>query len=248
MILSALRRTACTIAIAAAMLPLGASLGGSVRAETPSAATPRTAMPPHQHHHEPAAVHHSFEEVTHWTKVFDDPSRGEWQKPAEVIKALQLAPGMRVVDLGAGTGYFSRYLSAAVGDKGAVFSVDTEPNLVVHLRERAEQEHTANVVPVLASFDNPRIPAGVANVVLIVDTFHHIDDRTSYFRHLQHALAPHGRVAIVDFKKEKLPVGPPVEHKIARGEVIDEMKRAGYELAGEPSFLPYQYFLIFGIQ
>ncbi len=208
---------------------------------------PATAAPEHAGHqaqHE-ATVHHSFEDVQHWTAVFDDPTRDAWQKPAAVVRALGLAPGMCVADLGAGTGYFSRYLSQAVGENGTVLAVDPEPNLVVHLRRRSEKEKTTNVVPILASFDNPRIPAGSTDLVLVVDTFHHIDDRVNYFRRLRRALKPAGRVAIVDFKKKQLPVGPPPPHKLPRGQVVSEMESAGYHLVGEPKILPYQYFLIF---
>lgn len=195
-----------------------------------------------------ATAHHSFADVEHWQTVFDDPARDAWQKPTALVNALAVRPGMVVADLGAGTGYFTGYLCAAVGEQGTVFAVDPEPNLVVHLRARAEQEHTANVVPVLASFDNPRLPAHAVDVVLIVDTFHHIDDRLNYFRGLQRALKPGGRVAIVDFKKEPLPVGPPPEHKLARERVIEEMESAGYALVDESQVLPYQYVLIFGTE
>jgi ubiquinone/menaquinone biosynthesis C-methylase UbiE len=213
-----------------------------VAAQVVAIATAGTTLPGEQHD---ATAHHSFADVEHWTTVFDDPKRDEWQKPAELVRALRLAPGMRVADLGAGTGYFSRYLSEAVGQRGTVFAVDPEPNLVVHLRERAEQEHTANVVPILASLDNPRLPANGVEVVLIVDTLHHIDDRVNYLRRLKHFLTTTGRIAIVDFKKEPLPVGPPPEHKLARELVLEELAAAGYRLVAEPAVLPYQYFLIF---
>src|SRR5439155_11893940 len=98
-----------------------------------------------------ATARHSFADVEHWVGVFDDPARDAWQKPRELVAALGVRPGMTVADLGAGTGYFSRYLSSAVGPRGTVFAVDVEPNLVVHLRDRAEKEKTDNVVPVLAS-------------------------------------------------------------------------------------------------
>ena len=106
-----------------------------------------------------ATSHHSFADVEHWKSVFDDPARAAWQKPEELVRALEIRPGMTVVDLGAGTGYFSRFLSAAVGPAGTVLAVDPEPNMVAQLRARAEQEKTDNVVPILASPDNPRIPA-----------------------------------------------------------------------------------------
>lgn len=211
-----------------------------------------TAAPEHgAHPHASAAgahdatARHSFEDVEHWTRVFDDPARDAWQKPAEMVAALGLAPGATVADVGAGTGYFSRHLSQAVGASGAVLAADTEPALVEHMRRRAEQEGLANVVPILASADNPRLPAAASDVVLIVDTWHHIDDRVKYARRLAAALKPGGRVAIVDFQKRELPVGPPLDHKLAREQVIDEMTQAGYRLAGEPDLLPYQYVLLF---
>jgi ubiquinone/menaquinone biosynthesis C-methylase UbiE len=193
-----------------------------------------------------ATVTHGFGDVEHWVSVFDDPSRAEWQKPSQVVQALALAPGMRVADLGAGTGYFSRYLSNAVGPTGTIFAVDTEPKLVEHLRQRAELEKTANLVPVLASPDNPRLPVGMVDLVLLVDTYHHLDQRLDYLRRLATVLSPRGRIAIVDWKKQEAPVGPrDLEHKLARDQVVGEMKDAGYRLGKEYEFLPYQYFLVF---
>jgi ubiquinone/menaquinone biosynthesis C-methylase UbiE len=228
------------LAVVAAALAVPACV--QPRAHDPAAVSPQasTPLPP-----DDATAHHSFEDVAKWTKVFDDPSRDEWQKPQALVEALDLHAGARVADLGAGTGYFSRYLAAAVGSDGTVFAVDTEPNLVAHLRERSEQEKTANVVPILASPDNPRLPVASVDLVLVVDTYHHIDGRRAYFRALQRSLTPHGRVAIVDFYKRALPVGPPPKHKLARQQVVEEMTAAGYALVAEPAVLPYQYVLIF---
>ena len=192
-----------------------------------------------------ATAHQSFADLPHWTSVFDDPARDAWQKPDELVRALELEPGMVVADLGAGTGYMSRRLSAAVGRDGTVFAVDPEPNMVSRLRERAEQEGSDNLVPVLASLANPRLPARSCDLVLVLDTFHHIDDRVTYFRALRRVLRPGGRVAIVDWKKEPLPVGPPPEHKLPREQVMQEMVAAGYRLVKEPDVLPYQYVLVF---
>ncbi len=192
-----------------------------------------------------ATSHRSFDDVGYWSSVFDDPTRAEWQKPAELVAALGLRPGQTVADLGAGTGYFSRLLATAVGETGTVLAVETEPNMVARLRERSESERTRNVVPILASFDNPRLPAASVDVVLIVDTYHHIDDRLPYLQRLIHVLRPGGRVAIVDWEKHDLPVGPPPDHKLAREQVVAEMQSAGYELRESPAILPYQYVLIF---
>jgi len=192
-----------------------------------------------------ATSRHPFDDVKQWSAVFDDPARDAWQKPKELVAALGIRAGMTVADLGAGTGYFSRYLAGAVGERGTVFAVDTEPNLVAHLRERAEQEHTANVAPLLASFDDSRLPRAAVDLVLIVDTFHHLDHRLDYLRRLRRVLKPSGRVAIVDWQAQPLPVGPPPEHKLPREQVVREMQAAGYRLTAEPGILPYQYVLVF---
>lgn len=186
-----------------------------------------------------------FDDVEYWRSVFDDPKRDAWQKPEALVRGLGLAPGMVVADIGAGTGYLSRHLARAVGDDGTVLAVEVEPKLVAHIRKRAEKEKTANVVPVLGSTDDPRLPAKGVDLILILDTYHHIDDRLSYCRRLQRALRPGGRVAIVDWHKRDLPVGPEADHKLSREHVLGEMEAAGWRLVEEPDLLPYQYVLVF---
>jgi predicted methyltransferase len=204
-----------------------------------AAASPTPAKP-----HD-ATARHPFTGVEKWKKIFDDPKRDGWQKPKEMVAGLDLKPGQIVADLGAGTGYFERHLSKAVAPGGIVLAIDSEPEMVQHLGRRALEEQTPNVVPVLALPDEPFLPPGRVDCVLIVDTYHHIDDRLNYFRRMQEALAPGGRVAVVDFHKRELPVGPALQHKLAREFVVDEMRQAGWSLAGEKTFLPYHYFLIF---
>lgn len=188
---------------------------------------------------------HRFDDVKYWSSVLDDPGRDAWQEPAALVAALGVANGMTIADLGAGTGYLSRRLSAAVGATGTVLAVEVEPNLLDHLRARAEREGSTNLVPILGSADNPRLPRQTVDVVLVVDTYHHIGGRVDYFRRLREAVRPGGRVAIVEWRKEPLPVGPPPDHKLEREQVVDEMGRAGYALVESPDILSYQYFLIF---
>ena len=192
-----------------------------------------------------ATVHHSFNDPEKWAKVFDDPARDEWQKPNQVVAALGIQAGMTVADLGAGTGYFTAALSRAVGAKGVVLGIDPEPEMVQYLGRRAHREGLANVVPVLALYEDPFLPPGRVDRVLIVDTYHHIDDRQQYFHKVAADLAPGGSVTIVDFHKRPLPVGPPPEAKLEREVVVAEMQKAGFRLKDEPTFLPYQYLLIF---
>jgi ubiquinone/menaquinone biosynthesis C-methylase UbiE len=215
------------------------TLAGCARREPPPVRHPAEG-------HE-ATSQHSFADVIRWQAVFDDPGRAEWQKPEEVIAALALSPGMVVADIGAGTGYFLAALSRAVGPQGRVLAIDTEPNLVDHMGARAQREGLGNVFPVLAAPDNPRLADQQVDRVLIVDTYHHINDRLNYFERLRAAIKRDARVVIVDWHKRELPEGPPLEHKLAREQVTAEMHTAGYALIGESEHLPYQYLLVFAV-
>ena len=194
-----------------------------------------SAQTPHTHQHD-------FSGAEKWARAFDDPARDRWQKPHEVIQALRLAPDARVADIGAGTGYFSVRL-AHMTPKGRIFAVDIEPDMVRYLGERARREKLRNIEPVLAKPDDPLLPERVDRV-LMVDTYHHIDEREKYFRKLLGYLKPGAEVAIVDFTRDS-PVGPPVSARIDPQQVSAEMQRAGYVLATAHTFLPHQYFLVF---
>lgn len=209
-------------------------------------AAPRASAEEHVAPGDGATIHRRFDDVAHWSKVFDDPKRDAWQRPDQIVAALSLAPGMAVADVGAGTGYFCRRLSAAVGAGGTVFAVEVEPALVTHLRDRADTENTPNVTPVLASAGNPRLPPASIDLALFVDTFHHVDGRGAYLATLRRSLKPSARVAIVEWKAGPRPFGPKEEsHKLPRDQVEREMRQAGFEPLPSPDLLEHQYFLLF---
>ena len=177
-------------------------------------------------------------------KSFDDPARDAWQLPDKVISALHLKRGQSVADIGAGTGYFSvRLAKSAASPK--VYAADIEPAMVSYLRERAAKEGLTNMIAVQAAADRANLPEPV-DLVLIVDTYHHIGDREAYFRSLAKSIKPGGRVAIIDFKPDS-PEGPPKEFRFPPEKFKSEMGKAGYKLAEQHDFLPRQQFLIFEI-
>jgi SAM-dependent methyltransferase len=194
------------------------------------------------HGHTDRGYHRSFDNAEMWAKEFDDPARDEWQKPEEVLDALQLERTARVADLGAGTGYFSVRIAKRV-PVGKVFAIDIEPDMVRYLRERAQREHLSVLVPVLASAESSNLPEPV-DLILVVDTYHHIDHRIGYFARLRESLRPNGRLAIVDFKADS-PNGPPLEHRISPEKLTAELNAAGYSLVATHLFLPRQYFIVF---
>jgi predicted methyltransferase len=198
-------------------------------------AGPAAAQSPHTHQH-------SFGDAEKWAHVFDDPKRDAWQKPHEVIQALAVKPDAVIADIGSGTGYFSARLANMV-PKGRVFGVDTEPDMVKYLSERAKREGLKNISAVQGTPDNPQLPEKV-DLVLLVDVYHHIEDRERYFRKLTGSLKPGGRIAVIDFRMDS-PDGPPKSARIAPDRVKAEFKGAGYVLVQEHAFLPNQYFLVF---
>jgi cyclopropane fatty-acyl-phospholipid synthase-like methyltransferase len=187
-------------------------------------------------------MQHRFDDPARFAKAFDDPARDAWQMPDRVIAALALKPTQSVADIGAGTGYFSMRLAKAVPG-GAVYAVDIEPNMVAHLKTRAATEKLTNVIPLLASATSPNLEKPV-DVILVVDTYHHLGNRPDYFRSLRSRLTPGGRVAIIDFRKDA-PDGPPAHFRFTPEQIKKEMADAGYAVDAEHDFLPRQHFLLF---
>jgi cyclopropane fatty-acyl-phospholipid synthase-like methyltransferase len=206
-----------------------------------------TAQPP-AHQPPPGADHmqHRFDDPEAYAKSFDDPARDAWQMPARVIDALALKPGQIVADVGAGTGYFSTRLARAAAAP-TVFAVDIEPAMVAHLTQRAAREGLANLRAVQASAASPNLPAPV-DVVLVVDTFHHIGSRAAYFSAVRGLLRPGGRVAIIDFRKDAPGEGPPAHFRFTPEQISTEMEAAGYVLDARHDFLPRQHFLVYRVR
>jgi SAM-dependent methyltransferase len=185
---------------------------------------------------------HSFGGAEQWAQEFDDPKRDASQKPQEVVQALALKPDAVIADIGSGTGYFSVRLAHMV-PKGRVYGVDIEPDMVKYLAERAKREGLKNLIAVTGAPGDPLLPEKV-DLILMVDTYHHIEDRDRYFRTLHDSLKPGGRIAIIDFRMDS-PDGPPKSARSTSDGIKAELNRAGYTLVQEHAFLPNQYFLIF---
>jgi len=226
------------------LLLLGSISGMSLLAQT--APEPSSGAKPagdhNLHRGSDQGYQHSFHNAEDWAKEFDDPARDAWQKPDQILDSLHLHPASCVADLGAGTGYFSARIARRI-PQGKLFAADIEPEMVGYLQERAHREHLHVLVPVLATAATPNLPEPV-DVVLVVDTYHHIDERVAYFAALRASLRPGGRLAIVDFRPDS-PEGPPPEHRIPPEKTIAELTAAGYLLIETYDFLPRQYFLIF---
>ena len=166
-------------------------------------------------------------------------SRGTWQRPEDVVAALAIEPGDTVADLGAGEGYFLPYLSDAVGSDGTVYAVDVDAEIVRELAERFPPDST-NVKATLGELDDPKLPAESLDLVLIVNTYHHIEDRPAYFRRLQAGLGAGGRVAVIEPNdgSRRRPAARPRRGTYQLGGRRRERDAGGGLPGGVPSRLP----------
>jgi arsenite methyltransferase len=174
------------------------------------------------------------------------PGRDMWQRPDDVIAALEIEPGARVADLGAGEGYFVSHLAEAVGYEGVVYAVEVDDERAQQLEE--DFQIASNVVAVRGEFSDPRLPDGEIDLVLIVNTYHHIEDREQYFARLLADLTPTGRLAVVEPDCETsgfLELFVEEDH-VSCSEVVErELRAAGYERVADHDILPVQLFEVF---
>lgn len=191
----------------------------------------------------PHGGHHSFGDVEASVRAFEAPERAAWQKPDQVVAVLGLKPGQTVADIGASTGYFARRLARAVGPEGQVWALDIEPALAAYVNKRAQQEGQANLHARTVKPGDPEMAPDSVDLVLIVDTLHHIEQRPAYYAHIARALKKGGRLAIIDFLATS-PFGPKVSERLPKSQVEGELRAAGFRVIEEPAFLPYQYFIV----
>ncbi len=170
--------------------------------------------------------------------------RDKWQKPEEVIRALELKPGDHVADLGSGGGYFTFHLAKAVGPTGQVYAVDVDKGLNEYIAGRARDEGFTNISVILAKYDDPLLPTDGVDLIFTSDTYHHLENRVVYFRNARKYLRPAARVAIIEYNGSGWFDGL-FGHWTSSATIRQEMEAAGYHLQNEFTFLPRQFFLVF---
>lgn len=194
----------------------------------------------HPHHdHDAGAAQGAFSDADALTLVLDDPARDEWQRPDDILRALELEPTLTVADLGAGTGYFAVRLARAV-PRGAVLAVDVEPDLVRFLTERARREQLPNLRVVQATPGVSSFTASSLDRILVVHVWHHLANRHEHARSLAAALRPGGKLLIVDFSPSS-ERGPPAAMRLGPEAVIAELEAEGLAASVAPLALPDQY-------
>lgn len=172
--------------------------------------------------------------------------RDEEQKPDEIIQKMALKNGDVVADLGAGTGYFTRRLAKAVAPSGRVYAVDIQPEMLSRLRENMEKAGARNVVVILGENDDPKLPGGSFDWILLVNTYHELQHPKATLARVREALKPAGKVAVVESRLEgTTALHVPEEHRMSTKQMLAEWQPAGFRLVELYEFLPTQHFFVF---
>ncbi len=177
--------------------------------------------------------------------LLEGPDRDAWQQPQEVMDALGIADGARVADLGAGGGWFTVRLARRVGPNGQVFAEDIQSQMIESIARRVSREGLANVVTVLGTPGDPKLPSDL-DAVLIVGTYPEMTDPVTLLRNVGRSLKPNGRVGVIDFRLEGGGPGPPTDERVEPNVVVRDAEHAGLRLLAREKFLTYQYLLVFG--
>ena len=177
--------------------------------------------------------------------IFDSVGREDRLQINRVMDILKIAPGSSVADIGAGSGWFTVRAAARVGAHGEVYAVDINPEAIAYIRKRAAKQGLGNVQTILGKSDDPLLPAGKVDAVLLLKTYHEVAEPVALLKNLRGSLAPKARVGIIDRK------GNGEDHGVAEKIVVTEAQEAGYELLERYDFVKpdgMDYFLVFQIK
>ncbi len=172
------------------------------------------------------------------------PERESEEAPSRAVEALELAPGMVVADIGAGSGYYTVRMASKVGPTGKVFATDIQVGMLSLLMRRVNSEGIKNVVPVQGAVDDPKLAAGSIDLALMVDVYHELAAPQVFVRKLRDALKPDGRLVLIEFRKEDPRVPIQEAHKMSVEQVRQELGADGYAIDKVIDVLPWQHIIV----
>jgi len=192
-----------------------------------------------QQHANPA--HRTFDDPAAYAKSWESPERDAWQRPAELIAALGVRSGMNVADIGTGTGYLLPHLSRAAGPGGKVFAIDISQAMLKWVRDRAAAAGLDNVTAVQANSGATTLPAQSIDRAIMINVWHHIENKDAYARDLHSAIREGGVLFIVEARPEAGQDGPPRHFRLEPEVVISHLARAGFNATLDPFKIDRQY-------
>lgn len=158
---------------------------------------------------------------------------------------LQVAPGMVICDMGCGNGYHTLPLAAAVGEKGKIFAVDVQPEMIQMLHQRIEKRQIKNIEPVQGLFHDPKLPQDSCDMILLVDVYHEFSHPVQMLAAMRAALKKDGQLVLVEFREEDAEVPIKPEHKMSKKQIDKEMALNGFTLKRTFDGLPWQHMLFY---
>jgi ubiquinone/menaquinone biosynthesis C-methylase UbiE len=173
------------------------------------------------------------------------PEREAEEAPTRAITALQLRSGQTVADIGAGSGYYTMLLSAAVGPRGRVYATDIQPEMLALIRQKVEKRRLSNIELLLGTATESRLPDGAIDLALMVDVYHELSQPQAFLQSLKRAFKPDGRLVLIEFRKEDASVPIRPEHKMSVREARMELEAEDYRFERVLDVLPWQHILVF---
>jgi len=175
----------------------------------------------------------------------DRNERDNEEHPDKAIAELNLKPGMFVGDVGAGTGFYSLRIAKLVRPSGTVYANDIQPGMLERLNANAAAQHITNVVTILGTESDPKLPAGKLDLVILVDVYHELSRPQRMLDRIRDSLKPDGRLVLLEYRKEdpSVPIRP--EHKMSVAEVKAEVIPEGYQFEKVVDTLPWQHIIFF---
>ena len=175
----------------------------------------------------------------------DRHERESEEQPDIAIAELNLKPGMSVGDVGAGTGFYSLRLAKVVGPAGMVYANDIQPAMLERLNANASTQHIGNVVTILGTESDPKLPVGKLDLVILVDVYHEFSRPQRMLDRIRDSLKPNGRLVLLEYRKEdpSVPIRP--EHKMSVPEVKAEVIPEGYRFEKVVDTMPWQHIIFF---
>ena len=167
------------------------------------------------------------------------------EQPGAVLDAMGLQPGDVVSDIGCGSGYYARRMARRVAPGGRVYCVDIQQEMLDIMQQLAERDGVAGIIPVLGDVDDPKLPAGEVDWIILADVYHEMSDYEAMLAGMHASLAPGGRVALLEYRIED-GTGDNLksDHAMSVRQVLAEWLPAGFALAELHEFLPGQHLFI----
>ncbi len=175
----------------------------------------------------------------------DRRERETTQKPEYVLDAIGIREGQTVADVGCGSGYFTTRIAKRLGPRGRVLATDLQPEMLELLKKKLDAQKVTNVVPLLATPDDAKLPRGEVDLVLMVDVYHELPKPPVTLAQIKSALTPNGRLALVEYKAEDPKVAIKPEHKTTLVQLRRELEANGFAFVSTDESLPEQRIVIF---